>query len=960
MSVFEGKLPVKEFKNEYFGPEIPRWIRLAKVREIEETDRYFILKLDAGRHYEAWLRPEYLYISFPLEGGVRIQSLHCLQKKSGMTVPPQNNVGLLEPSGLLDITYEKDGNAVVMTGADNTTVLYEATEGGFVLSVRNAEYEVLRLTDEQFCYHYTGGDGSDCGAVDGVVVEFASQDGEMLCGGGERFNDTDQVGRSFSLTNVDSPASDEYSYTNIPLFHSNKGYSLWFNMTSVGWADFGESYPEKYTFSFDQSDLDLFIWAGDPLENLKKYTAITGTSGVTENWTFGFWTGAASAAFDGTGKKDAFENLKDLLEGFKEHYNFYPEACYGEGKNGTSEQSIKYAAEHGVKMLMWYPPFFNHHKKTADTLPGVPKLPTFDENGNMTDPGYPLPYNTRLFKETGTYEHVLDGIDFTNPNTAIYLKNYFGEYWDWGLAGAMLDMGEKHPYIGTYYNGMTGMEMHNFISYYYAKAHAEAWTKRLGNDYALFLRSGTAGSQKFACNFLGDQWPTWEYFRKIICAMINMGASGYNLYGADLGALLGRPTNDLWNRWVVLAVFSPFMRQHGTVLHMPWCDYGAMAAKTFGYYYYFRKNIVPTLMSAAIDANKTSNPIVKGMMLAYPEQPMPVCAKEQYLFCDDFLVCPVLEEGVWYTPVALPAGAVWYDLYSYKAYEGGQTMMAEAPTSTMPVFVKSGAVKAIDLPQSLVLGAEMHDVSDDVFKAMPALLVTAPDSEKTVTIHVKDGESTDFRTYASHEERYTMQPVADDAFKLISAQSCSRRAILLLGVTATAITVDGLKLAQLDHLPQIAVDEYGYYVDQRGMTTIVLPEGWKQLNIVKGASNYLPLSITSAATQAVDGRADTAYVLRAGDAIQMELENEALLDRVVIKWATGYCSAYTVEYSVDGKDWSLLKAVEDSIGGINAIDTAPTSVKYIRLTPVKVGDAIPAPAIYGVEAYASQSCRISE
>ncbi len=941
MKVFDERVHEKTFTEPYFGARMPIWGRLEEVTGTDETEKYFIINVKANNH------PECLYISLPAEGGVRVQSLHEAQKNAGLTEPEVNNAGQLEPSALVAIQYKKDGDAVILTGTDGTIVRYEPCERGFVLKLCRDGEQIMEIRDRQFAYHY------DCrGEVVSTLVEMPLVEKEAICGGGERFNHSNHVGFSFSLCNADSPSTLEFTYTNIPLFHSTRGYSVWFNMTAPGWADFGDANPEKYSISFDQHGLDLYLWAGTPLENLKKYTDITGTTGVTDTWSYGFWTGAAEAAYQNCKKKNQFENLKDLFEGYKEHYNFYPEACYGEGTNGREEEPIKYSNDRNIRMQMWYPPFYDHYIKKEDMLPGSSVYPVYDEQGNMIDPGHPLPYDDKVLRETGEYKFAGNGIDFTHPNAGAYIDQLFGPYWDFGVRGCMLDMGELHPYYGKYFNGMDGKEMHNFISYYYAKTIAERWTKRLKNDYVLFLRSGTAGSQKFACNFLGDQWATWTYFQRIVYSMIGMGASGYNLYGADLGALLSKPTDDLWNRWVVLATFSPFMRQHGAAnIHMPWSDYGALAKKAFGNYYYFRKNIVPTVESAAICANKTANPLVKGMIFAYPEQTALQKADVQYLFCNDFLVCPVLEENVWYNKVMLPAGSTWYDLYSYKAYAGGQTVMAEAPTSTMPVFVKGGAVKAINLPQSLTLGAEMHDASGDAFEAMPALLITAPDAENEVTFYVKDGDSTDFRTYESHTEKYTITP-AGDAFKLQNVDGADRRIVLALGVTAAKVTVDGKTLACLDHKPVVADNEIGYHVDRQGMTTVVLPAGWKVLEITKAESTYVPLPLTSAAANTVDGKAETAAVLPAGGALTVELEEAAEIDRVVIKWATGYCSAYNVECSADGESWAVLKTVTDSVGSVNAIDVAPVTVKALRLVPVAAGDAAVAPAVYAFEAYA--------
>ena len=119
------------------------------------------------------------------------------------------------------------------------------------------------------------------------------------------------------------------------------------------------------------------------------------------------------------------------------------------------------------------------------------------------------------------------------------------------------------------------------------------------------------------------------------------------------------------------------------------------------------------------------------------------------MFCDDFLVCAVEKENVYYQKVSLPKGSTWYELNTYKAFDGGQSFEAEAPTSDFPVFVKGGSVKAINLPQSMTLKAEMHDNSGDEYSAISALLVTPPDSDRTTEIYNKIGESTDYHTYKS-------------------------------------------------------------------------------------------------------------------------------------------------------------------------------------------------------------------
>ncbi len=938
--------------SEYYSTEeIPylydcTWEPLSAVTATKQTAKYFILTTSAGGHEED------LYISLPNEGGVRLQSMHEAQKESGLTEPVKNNAGELEPSGLTTIDYRKDGSNIVLVGTDGTVVKYVPKNGGFELQISNSNERIVNLTNEQISYAY-----NEKGEVISIAVEMPLIEKEAITGGGERFNDTNQVGRNFSLVNEDSASSDHYSYINVPLFHSNRGYSVWFNMTGVGKADIGYTDPEKYTVCFDQENMDFYLWAGMPLDNLQKYTAITGTSGVSETWTYGFWTGAASAAYVGDKKKNAYANLQDLLEGYKKHYNFYPEAVYGEGDNSNTAQPMAYAKERGVRMLHWHYPDIN----AATYLPDMDPLPTFGANGKMTSTGWPYAYNALYKEEYGVYTFMHgagDWNDFSNPSAQTLVTAKFSQLWDWGLSGSMLDFGERIRFEGVFFNGMEGNEMHNFNSYYYGMRHSAAWTERFGNDYVLFLRSGTAGSQYYTGNFFGDQYSNWEGYQDQITAMINLGASGYNLYGGDLGGLTGKPDSNLWNRWVVLSTFSPYMRQHGTTMRYPWSDFDEMAAEAFGHYYYFRKNIVPTVESAAIDANKTSNPIVKGMIAAYPYQ-MPLAdLYHQYLFCDDFLVSTVTKENTWFQQTALPKGSTWYDLYSYEAFPGGRIINAEAPTSTMPVFVKGGAVKAINLPESMKLGEEMHDESVDKYQPLPSLLITPPDAERTSTIYVKDGASTDYRTYKSHTEVYTSKPVDETAFTITNEDGSDREIVLALGVTAAKVSVDGKRLSRLAHMPDYAASEYGYYVDPQGMTTILMSGGWKQLSIVKGDGKYDKVETvsTSAVANALDGDPSTAYQVSSFLSyylpMEVELKETTQINRIEINWAVGYCSDYDLEYSTNGSSWTSIKSSSGSIGSVDVIEFDTVTAKYVRLKPTKKADDISAtPAIYEFEVY---------
>ncbi len=948
------------------------WYALGKALKTEQQAKYFVITTTAGEHTEQ------LYVSFPAEGGFRLQSKHEYQEKLEVS-----NVGLFEPESIATIDYKKDASgAVIMTGADGTILRYKQSSDGFVFDVCNKNGKrLMGISNGQISFAYNRKN-----EIVKTLVELPLTENEGIYQGGERYNDTNQAGYYTSLTNADCWSAPDMGYINVPIFHSNRGYSIWFNMTYPGEADMGWSNENKYSLEFFGDKLDFYLWTGTPLENLKKYTDLTGTSGMYNEWTFGFWTGAMSKAFnnlDSNGnlinkkrKDNAYDNMVDLLEGYAENYNFYPESMYGEGQNSQEARNIQYQRERGIRTTYWFYPA-SSASTMVDYLPGMASLPQFDENGKMTTTGYPYKYVTTPLEKLGLYQfQAQNWYDYSNPSSVQVTTSRMTQLWKWGVSGAMIDYGENLGFSGTTFNGLSSMEMHNLNSYYYAMNSEKAWQAFWKGDYVLYERSGCAGSQYFVGNFLGDQQSTWVGYQDQITSMISMGASGYNLYGGDFCGLGGMATNDLMSRWMVLSTFSPWMRQHGANIHMPW-EQGAANAQNFGQYYYFRKNIVPTVMSAAMDANKTSNPIIKGMMVAYPYQLKLVDVNNQYLFCDDFLVCAVTEEEQYTLDVYLPNGDTWYNLFTYDRLEGGQKITVEAPTAFMPVYVKDGAVKAIDLPESMTLAAEMHDPDDygysEELAPHDSLLITPPDEERTSTIHVLDGDVEDFRTYNSHTEVYTSKPVSNSTFTITNTAGSPRNTVLALGVTASEITYDGQTLKRLDHMPDYFEEEYGYYVELSGLTTIYLPEGWKELKIVKGAANYASYEMFGTDYGVVDNMLDgdvtTTYQPSVSSSrtteISLGYDEPQPIGRVVTKWAVGYLNSYDVEYSLDGEEWFLLSeyaddehSVIDGAGSIDVINVDNSEeeilASYLRITAAPSGrsdDVTLAPAIYEFEVY---------
>lgn len=101
------------------------------------------------------------------------------------------------------------------------------------------------------------------------------------------------------------------------------------------------------------------------------------------------------------------------------------------------------------------------------------------------------------------------------------------------------------------------------------------------------------------------------------------------------------------------------------------------------------------------------------------------------------------------------------------------------------------------------------------------------------------------------------------------------------------------------------------------------------------------------AQKAIDGNPQTRWAssFNDGQAITLDLGKTTPLGRMVINWEGAYASAYLLEVSTDGHNWTLLRSVEDSDGGVDEFDGLNVDSRYLRLTGVERA------TVYGISIY---------
>ncbi|MBO5020176.1 MAG: hypothetical protein J6D52_05885, partial [Clostridia bacterium] len=186
-----------------------------------------------------------------------------------------------------------------------------------------------------------------------------------------------------------------------------------------------------------------------------------------------------------------------------------------------------------------------------------------------------------------------------------------------------------------------------------------------------------------------------------------------------------------------------------------------------------------------------------------------------YMFCNELLVAPVIEANATTRKVTLPSGN-WVNFWTGETVEGGKTITVSADKSTIPLFLRSGAVMPVRINSDFKFGADLNDA-----EIINELMVTAADEARNVTVYTSETES----------ENYLVSKTESGATSLKAENGSDVRMFILKGVKVSSVTVDGNALSSKTNTP--SSQNTGFKVSGND-TYVFLPEGeWNEIVISK-------------------------------------------------------------------------------------------------------------------------------
>lgn len=494
----------------------------------------------------------------------------------------------------------------------------------------------------------------------------------------------------------------------IPVLLSTKGYGLlWDNYAASNFYG-AESANTKYKYVSESGTMvDYYFFYGPDFDKIiALYRDATGKAPMFPKWSFGLFQ-----------SQDRYKSQAEVLS-VKDSYrnNRYPVDCI--------VQDWYYWEPNVIGSHVMFPARYPNPKALVDELhkanihgmisiwpvfaKGTRNFDELTKMGGMTD-------ITWMNVVTFTYDNYYDAHNAKARD--VYWReakdSLIGRYgWDaWWVDqcepdnGALLDARRQTSFaLGR------GIDYFNTYSLMHTEGLYKNWRNDIAGKRAFFLvRQAFAGQQRNSATlWSSDITCTFHSYKDQVPQGINACASGIPYWTSDIGGYhlnwgapdWSTPANrELFTRWFQFATFCPVFRIHGKGERAMFSNnWDASTKATLLNFDNLRYRLMPYIYSLSWKVTNEGYTMMRALPFDFRTDAAVQNIPDQYMFGPAFLVNPVTEqiysaatEKAKTRAVYLPKTG-WYDFWTGKLLQGGQTIQASAPMETMPLYVKAGSV----------------------------------------------------------------------------------------------------------------------------------------------------------------------------------------------------------------------------------------------------------------------------
>ena len=439
----------------------------------------------------------------------------------------------------------------------------------------------------------------------------------------------------------------------IPQFMTSTGWGLLNNSTWRHTFDVGKEDPAAINITAEQGYVDFYLYTARDLKTLLDvYTRLTGRPQLLPVWAYGLTFVANQEINDFALCQDAHTFRKEgipcdvigLDPGWMSRdYDMTTKKFWDRKKfhipYWTDDEGATFIgalSRMGFKLSLWTCCDYDLTRYEEECYRGEPELWKSFRTGtpkrHENDSYHWWPYK---FVNEMDEEYFEEGVQPWFEHWKKFVKE--------GVRAFKLDGCNQygaHPQR-IWANGMSDREVHNLYPLIYARQMDRGYEEFAGRRAFINSASGFTGIQKFVATWAGDTGGGLPALMSCQC----LGLSGHSNTSCDLWVTNAKALHyGFLQAWTFHDNWDCFLQ--------PWY-LGPKYEPIFRHYAALRYRLMPYLYSAAAEAHDTGVPMVRALVLEYPDHSEYDTVKGTYMLGHDLLVSAfdsetVVPPGTWY------------------------------------------------------------------------------------------------------------------------------------------------------------------------------------------------------------------------------------------------------------------------------------------------------------------------
>ena len=477
----------------------------------------------------------------------------------------------------------------------------------------------------------------------------------------------DNRGADHDFLGIRHQADENYSSARAPFYVTSKKYGIYVETTAKGHFAIAQGGKTSFTFFDTQLKYDV-IYGPTYADVLKRYNSIAGPAKMWPDWAFGsiWW------------RDDHHEDLRGVTN----------------AQEKVIADADRLRALHFPAGTMWLDRPFGTGEMGWGNMDFDPSFPDPSKMiRDLNDRGMNLviwianrAWN-QLLIEGSARRYLYFGrgsaADMKLPGAYDWFKDKLNEYVRLGVKGYKIDRGEEDE---------LPLPDENLNAILFPKMAAEGLSDVHGNDYFTFTRNVNDAGRKYTAVWNGDTRSTFGGLEVSVKNALRCGAINFPMWGSDTGGYIRVPEKELFARWLEFSAYSPMMEILIGPKRTIWDDYDNELVDITKTYVSAHHDLIPYTRSFLFEATQSGMPVMRSLILAYPDDASLSDTWNEYLYGDSILVAPVTTAKAESREVYLPGGR-WLNYNDRKTvYDGRKAVTVAAPLGTLPLFVRDGAI----------------------------------------------------------------------------------------------------------------------------------------------------------------------------------------------------------------------------------------------------------------------------